>query len=136
MKGKKTNSSRNEDPIFVEVYEPVTLRKDILSGAVECIDILKNFELSRSLRETKRRQEREVISIISNLKKEYKMLKDSMPKAETKNKLDIKDPFAQYQKKAKEEQKKEHKEKAEKYPVGLAKLEKELEYIKSKLGSI
>ena len=60
MKRKKNTTANIENPIFVELQDPVSIRKNVLSGAIECIDLLKSYELSKSMRGIKEKQRTEV----------------------------------------------------------------------------
>ena len=140
MKRKKNTTANIENPIFVELQDPVSIRKNVLSGAIECIDLLKSYELSKSMRGIKEKQRTEVKRIISSLKKDYKELKDSLPNTNKKDILNITDPLSPPRVKEEPLKEERHKtrneEKAEKMPAGLKRLEKELENIKGRLESL
>ncbi len=140
MKEKKSRSERDEEPVFVELKTPKDLRKTILASAIECISTLKDYEISKSVREIKEKQRLEAEKIISSLKKGCKGLKSSLPSTGNKSGLSIADPLApgqprEHKEEPKQMQKKEKKQE-EKIPIGVMRLERELESIRNKLNSL
>ena len=139
MKHKKTKQVSNEDPIFVELQNPSYLRREILSGAIGCIDVLKNYEVFKDFKVLKATQTLEVKKIISSLKKDYNDLKTSIPNTGRRSDMSMEDPFSHHEPKhveVKQEHKHQKKEKVETMPPGIKRLEKELELIKNKLNTL
>jgi len=139
MKGKRVKKISSEDPIFVELQNPAYIRREVLSGAIECIDVLKNYEVFKDLRVLKENQTLEVKKVISSLKRDYNDLKVSMPNTGKRSDMSMEDPFSHHEHKhieVKQEHKQQKKEKIETMPPGIKRLEKELELIKNKLNTL
>ncbi|MBI4159108.1 hypothetical protein HY500_02515 [Candidatus Woesearchaeota archaeon] len=70
---------REPEQIYFEIYEPRELRRKILSSAIEIVDTLKNYELSKDTRSAKEKQLRHAKSVFSHMKSSFRSLKSSLP---------------------------------------------------------
>src|SRR3989344_171120 len=79
MKGKRVKKISSEDPIFVELQNPAYIRREVLSGAIECIDVLKNYEVFKDLRVLKEKKKIQKKKVNARLYLDYNELKVLFP---------------------------------------------------------
>ena len=67
------------EPIYFEIYDPTALRKQILTSAIEIVDTLKEYELSKESKVAKEKQLHQAKSAFSHMKSSFRSLKSSLP---------------------------------------------------------
>lgn len=65
--------------MHVGIERPVERRKEILNIAIDIIQVLKEFEISRRIRREKDVYRKEFVKIIGELNNHVQKLKDTMP---------------------------------------------------------
>ncbi len=76
---KVKGARRNPENIYFEIYEPNTLRKQILTSAIEVIDTLRDYEVSKDVKTEKEKQIRQLKSTLFHMKSSFRSLKNSLP---------------------------------------------------------
>ena len=133
---------RESEQIYFEIYEPKELRRKILSSAIEIVDTLKEYELSKDTRTIKEKQLRHAKGVFSHMKSSFRSLKSSLPaipryalpKPEKKHSL-MKEIKVET-KRIKELSPQERPSQSSQESSTVKKLESELSQIRNKLNSI
>lgn len=78
-KNKRKVVHREPEQVYFEIYDPNILRKQILTSAIEIVDTLKEYEVSKDARPKKEKQIRQLKSALSHMKSNFRSLKNSLP---------------------------------------------------------
>ena len=70
---------REPEQVYFEISDPSKLRRQILTGAIEIVDILKEYEVSKDVKIEKEKQIRQLKGILSGIKSNFRSLKNSLP---------------------------------------------------------
>ena len=111
-----------ENIFYVGVKDPIELRKSLLESSRDIIKSLQKHESFKEIREEKTEQIIKLKNVMSDIEKLNKRLKAELPKIELRAKEEI--------------SKKYKKIKPSKNISEIEKLEKELDFIESKLNEI
>ena len=78
-KNKRRVVHREPEQVYFEISDPSKLRRQILTGAIEIVDILKEYEVSKDVKIEKEKQIRQLKGILSGIKSNFRSLKNSLP---------------------------------------------------------
>jgi len=78
-KNKTRVVHREPEEVYFEIYDPSTLRKQILTSAIEVVDTLKEYEVSKELRPKKEKQIRQLKSALLHIKSNFRSLRATLP---------------------------------------------------------
>src|SRR3989344_5873194 len=78
-KNKRRVVHREPEQVYFEISDPSKLRRQILTGAIEIVDILKEYEVSKDVKIEKEKQIRQLKGILSGMKSNFRLLKNSLP---------------------------------------------------------
>lgn len=78
-RNKRRIVHREPEQIYFEIYDPNALRKQILTSAIEVVDTLKEYELSKGSKVEKEKQLRQAKTAFSRMKSGFRSLKGSLP---------------------------------------------------------
>ena len=78
-KNKRRVVHREPEQVYFEIANPNQLRRQILTGAIEIVDILKEYEVSKDVKIEKEKQIRQLKGILSGMKSNFRLLKNSLP---------------------------------------------------------
>ena len=78
-KNKRRVVHREPEQVYFEIANPNQLRRQILTGAIEIVDTLKEYEVSKDVKIEKEKQIRQLKGILSGMKSNFRLLKNSLP---------------------------------------------------------
>ena|SRR3989344_1974170 len=78
-KNKRRVVHREPEQVYFEISDPSKLRRQILTGAIEIVDILKEYEVSKDVKIEKEKQIRQLKGMLSGIKSNFRSLKNSLP---------------------------------------------------------
>jgi len=129
---------KEKDLFFVEVRDPVDVKRNVLESQKEIIEDLQRYENIKVLREKKLEEIDKLRGMLKELLKIISDLKAALPKTMLRETVKIKRKSKAEEKKAEEKKSKEaEQEKEARKPMSeLEKLEGELSAIEGKLSSL
>ena len=131
---------QEENPMYVKIDMPISLRKEILKTALKSTSLLKDFEKLKEIIQKKKESIAKLRSIIVDVKKtekEFVKLLPELPEEIEKKKLEVKTKTkSEAKKEAKKEKPKKEKEKKEKTIIEEDPLARELRLIEEKLKAL
>lgn len=78
-KNRRRIAHREPEQVYFEISDSSTLRRQILTGAIEIVDTLKEYEVSKDVKIEKEKQIRQLKGILSNIKSNFRLLKNTLP---------------------------------------------------------
>src|SRR3989344_9117886 len=75
-KNKRRVVHREPEQVYFEIANPNQLRRQILTGAIEIVDTLKEYEVSKDVKIEKEKQIRQLKGILSGMKSNFRLLKN------------------------------------------------------------
>ena len=129
--------SQSNKSVFIQLHDPVTLRREILQTAVKAVETLEKYEYFREIRLLKKRKLKESRNLMHSLHSDIHNLINTLPETEIKEKEKriINEARIMHNKKPIHTHH-HHKEKSPRSSTEIKRLEEELEEIKSRLHSI
>jgi hypothetical protein len=114
--------AKEENPTYVKVENALTLRRELLGTAIDVTTLLKRWEGYKMIREMKLREIKALHSLMSEIEKEFRKFKNTLPKIKIEEEVteDI----------SREERKIPLRER------GLSAIDQEIQEIKDKLAQI
>ena len=128
--------SQSNKSVFIQLHDPVTLRREILQTAVKAVETLEKYEYFKEIRLLKKRKLKESRNLMHSLHSDIHNLISTLPETEIKEKEKriINEARIMHNKKPLHTH--HHKEKSHRSRTEIKRLEEELEEIKSRLHSI